>query len=158
MKNKSANWTSMTWRTSGQALVWPNFGGHSTHWKRNANQEGCELKKNKNEATVNNTLVSTSSFWKLGASSNGIFPILPVQVKARKGNKVIHTHDLLDSESTSTFWFEALDRKLKLTGKRSKMCLLTMSPKTTMSVYIVNRLEISSFHGIGYYNLPNVCT
>lgn len=31
--------------TTGQALVWHNFGGHSSHWKRKAYQKGCEPKK-----------------------------------------------------------------------------------------------------------------
>ena len=60
VKKKSANWTSMTWCTTGQALVWHNFGGHSSHWKRKAYQKWSEP-KNKNKTTVNNTLETTSS-------------------------------------------------------------------------------------------------
>lgn len=111
------------------------------------------------EPTVNNTHVSAQAFGsQTGAGNTGILPILPVQVKARKGNKVIQTYAFLDNGSTSTFCSEALMRKLNLTGKRTKRCLLTMSPKTSVSTSIVNELEISSLNGKGYYSLPNVYT
>ena len=110
-------------------------------------------------STVNSALVSAQTFGsQTGAGSNGMLPILPVQVKARKGNKVIQTYAFLDSGSTSTFCSEALMRRLNLTGKRSKICLLTMSPKTTVSTYIVDELEISGLNGERYYALPNVYT
>ena len=74
----------------------------------------------KSEPTGNSTVAQTFGS-QTGAGSYGILPILPVQVKARRGNKVSQTYAFLDNGSTSTFCTEALMRKLNLTGKRSKM-------------------------------------
>nr|XP_040038592.1 uncharacterized protein LOC120822745 [Gasterosteus aculeatus aculeatus] len=49
-------------------------------------------------------------------------------------------------------------RRLNLTGTKSKIGLLTMSPKTSVSTYIVNGLEVASLNGTRYYSLPNVYT
>lgn len=48
--------------------------------------------------------------------------------------------------------------KLNLTGKKSKISLLTMSPVTTTSTYMVNDLQISSLDGVEFYDLPVVYT
>lgn len=112
------------------------------------------------EPNGNSTVAQTFGS-QTGASGNGILPILPVQVKARRGNKVIQTYAFLDNGSTSTFCTEALMRKLNLTGKKkkkSRICLLTMSPKTSVSTYIVKELEIFSLNGKRYHSLPNVYT
>lgn len=114
---------------------------------------------NEPKPAVNHTLVSAQTFGsQTGAGSNGTLSILPVQVKAQKGNKVIQTYAFMDNGSTSTFCSEALMRRLNLTGKKSKICLLTMSPKTSVSTYIVNGLEIASLNGTRYYSLPNIYT
>lgn len=49
-------------------------------------------------------------------------------------------------------------RKLNLTGKKTKICLLTMSPKTKVSAYIVNKLEVSGLNGERSHILPDVYT
>lgn len=111
------------------------------------------------EPTVNNTLVSAETFGsQTGAGNSGMLSILPVQVKAKKGNKIIQTYAFLDNGSTSTFCNEGLMRKLNLNGKRAKICLLTMGPKTTVPTYKVNGLEVSDLNGKRYYSLPDVYT
>lgn len=48
--------------------------------------------------------------------------------------------------------------KLNSTGKKAKLCLLTMSPKTKVSTYIVKELEVSGLNGKGCHSLPDVYT
>lgn len=48
--------------------------------------------------------------------------------------------------------------KLNSTGKKAKLCLLTISPKTKVSTYIVNELEVSGLNGKGCHSLPDVYT
>nr|XP_055059768.1 uncharacterized protein LOC129443292 [Misgurnus anguillicaudatus] len=111
------------------------------------------------EPSINNVLVSAQTCGHTGAGSNNdILPILPVQVKSAVGNKVIQTYAFLDTGSTSTFCSENLMRKLHLNGRKTKISLLTMSPKTTVSSYVVNNLEISSLNGKVFYGLPEVYT
>ena len=45
---------------------------------------------------------------------NGVLPILPVNVKSSKGNKVIETYAFLDPGSTETFCSEKLIDRLTL--------------------------------------------
>lgn len=109
--------------------------------------------------TVNNTLVSSQACNHTGARNNsGILPILPVQVKSTMSNKVIQTYAFLDTGSTSTFCSESLMRRLNLNGRKTKISLLTMSPKSTVSSYVVNNLEISGLTGKEFYKLPEVYT
>jgi len=111
------------------------------------------------EPTINNSLASTQMCGHIGAgSSSGILPILPVQVKSAKGNKIVQTYAFLDPGSTSTFCSESLMRKLHLNGRKTNICLLTMSPKTTVSSYVISNLEISSLDGNHFYELPEVYT
>lgn len=74
------------------------------------------------------------------------------------GNKIVQTYAFLDTGSTSTFCSESLMEKLHLNGQKTKICLLTMSPKTMVSSYVVNNLEISSLSGKDFYGLPEVYT
>lgn len=52
--------------------------------------------------------------------------IVPVQVKAKKGNKIILTYAFLDQGSTAVFCTESLKQKLNLSGKRANILLRTM--------------------------------
>lgn len=109
--------------------------------------------------TVNNTVVSAQACNHTGARNNsGILPNLPVQVKSTMSNKVIQTYAFLDTGSTSTFCSESLMRRLNLNGRKTKISLLTMSPKSTVSSYVVNNLEISGLTGKEFYKLPEVYT
>lgn len=130
---------------------------HVKQVDKSMNSSGIYPKEPK--PAVNHTLVSAQTFGnQTGAGGSGMLSILPVQVKAQKGNKVIQTYAFLDNGSTSTFCSEALMRRLNLTGTKSKIGLLTMSPKTSVSTYIVNGLEVASLNGTRYYSLPNVYT
>lgn len=109
--------------------------------------------------TVNNTLVSAQACNHTGAGNNsGILPIFPVQVKSTMSNKVIQTNAFLDTGSTSTFCSESLMRRLNLNRRKTKISLLTMSPKSTVSSYVVNNLEISGLTGKEFYKFLEVYT
>lgn len=104
------------------------------------------------EPTINNTIVSAQTCGHIGAGSgSGILPILPVQVKSAMGNKIVQTYAFLDTASTSTLCSESLMRKLHLNGRKTKISLLTVSPKTTVSSFVINNLEISSLDGKDFY-------
>lgn len=108
--------------------------------------------------TADTTVSSQSCVSHTGAGACGKLPILPVTVKSKRGNKLVHTYAFLDNGSTSTFCTENLMKKLKLVGRKTKINLLTMSPVTTTSTYILNDLEISSLDGAEFYDLPVVYT
>jgi len=79
-------------------------------------------------------------------------------MKSARGNKIVQTYAFLDTGSTSTFCSASLMRKLHLNGRKTNICLLTMSPKTTVSSFVVSNLEISSLDGNHFYELPEVYT
>lgn len=83
----------------------------------------CILKKRKKSPTkilncqTEVQRVATSTCGHTGAgNSNGILPILPVQVKCNKGNKVIETYVFLDPGSTGTFCSENMVERLNTEG------------------------------------------
>lgn len=108
--------------------------------------------------TTTNKAVSQSFVSHPVSAVCGKLSILPVTVKSKNGNKLIQTYAFLDNGSTSTFCTENLMRKLNLTGKKSKISLLTMSPITTTTTYILNDMEISGLNGTEFYDLPVVYT
>lgn len=78
----------------------------------------------KSEITVDSTLVSSGL---TGAGNHDCkLPIVPVQVKSKKGSKIIITYAFLDQGSTAVFCTEALMHKLGLTGKKARILLQTM--------------------------------
>lgn len=69
-------------------------------------------------------------------------PIVLVQVKAKKGNKIILTYAFLDQGSTAVFCTESLKQKLNLSRKRANIVLRTMGQEKVVSSYIVPELEV----------------
>ncbi|KAK0131615.1 hypothetical protein N1851_033674 [Merluccius polli] len=114
---------------------------------------------NPKKPVVSNAPISLQTCGQTGAGSNaGILPILPVQVKSSKGDKIIKTYAFLDPGSTDTFCSESLMKRLKLNGRKAKISLLTMGPKTSVSSYMLTDLEIASLTGEQFYELPKVYT
>lgn len=102
---------------------------------------------------------STSTCGHTGAGhNNGILPILPVQLKCTKGNKVIETYAFLDPGSTGTFCSERLVNQLNTEGRRAKIHLRTMGHNKAVPSCIINGLEISGVSGKHFYELPDVFT
>lgn len=75
--------------------------------------------ESKNEHDKNEKVISACSQTGAG-NSNGFLPILPVNVKSAKGDKLIQTYAFLDAGSTDSFCYETLMDKLKITGKKQR--------------------------------------
>lgn len=85
-------------------------------------------------------------------------PIVPVQVKAKKGNKIILTYAFLDQGSTAVFCTESLMKKLNVSGKRANILLRTMGQEKVVSTYIVPELEVAALEDDTFINLPKAYT
>ena len=94
---------------------------------------------------VENTLVSSGL---TGAGEQDCkLPIVPVQVKSKKGTKTVITYAFLDQGSTAVFCTESLMHKLHLTGRNGRILLRTMGQEKVVSSNIVSRLEIAALEG-----------
>lgn len=80
-------------------------------------------------------------------------PIVPIQVKAKKGNKIIFTY-FLDQGSTAVFCTESLKQKLNLSGKRANILLRTMGQEKVVSSYMVPELEVAALEDDCFIELP----
>lgn len=108
------------------------------------------------EVSVDSTLVSS------GVSGAGDheckLPIVPVQVKSKKGSKIVTTYAFLDPGSTAVFCTEALMHKLDLTGKRVHNLLRTMGQETIVSSHMVSGLEVAGLNKEHFCELPKAYT
>ncbi|XP_022595647.1 WD repeat-containing protein 17-like, partial [Seriola dumerili] len=105
---------------------------------------------------VDNTLVSSGL---TGAGDQDCkLPIVPVQVKSKKGTKTVITYAFLDQVSTAVFCTESLMHKLHLTGRNGRILLRTMGQEKVVSSNIVSGLEVAALEGDNFLELPRVYT
>uniref|UniRef100_A0A8C8DI38 Uncharacterized protein n=1 Tax=Oryzias sinensis TaxID=183150 RepID=A0A8C8DI38_9TELE len=110
----------------------------------------------KTEVSVDSTMVSSGL---TGAGNDSVkLPIVPVQVKSKKGDKIITTYAFLDPGSTAVFCTEALSNRLGLTGKKSRILLRTMGQEKVVSSYVVSGLEVAGLQGDNFCELPKTYT
>ena len=77
---------------------------------------------------VKNWAVSSKTCGHIGARiQDCVLSIVPVQIKAKKGNQMIKTYVFLDPGSTATFCSERLMNELKMGGRKAKIVLRTMN-------------------------------
>ncbi|KAJ8369700.1 hypothetical protein SKAU_G00097280 [Synaphobranchus kaupii] len=88
--------------------------------------------------------------------SDCVLAIVPIQVKTKKGNKVVKTYAFLDPGSSATFCTEALMDELNVSGRRTDILLRTMGDEKSVSSYIVRGLEVSSLEDNNFLKLPDV--
>lgn len=88
--------------------------------------------------------------------TDSILSIVPVQVKAKKGNKIVTTYAFLDPGSTATFCTVKLMNELNLHGKKTDILLTTMGQQRTVSSHIITGLEVSSLDDYNFIELPEV--
>lgn len=84
--------------------------------------------------------------------------ILPVKIKAEKGNRIIETHAFLEPGSSATFCSEHLMQKLNVVGRRTSFLLRTMGQETVVPAYSLVGLEVSGVGDHKFYPLPEVLT
>lgn len=87
-----------------------------------------------------------------------ILSIVPVQVKATSGSKVVQTYAFLDPGSSATFCSEDLMQKLNITGKRTNFLLTTMGQERIVPAYSLAGLEVSALKENNFYPLPETLT
>ena len=88
--------------------------------------------------------------------TDSILAIVPVQVKAKNGNKVVTSYAFLDPGSTATFCTEELMSELSLRGKKINSLLTTMGDQKTVKTNLITDLEVSSLEGCNFIALREV--
>ncbi|KAM4561412.1 uncharacterized protein V3H82_015431 [Fundulus diaphanus] len=92
-----------------------------------------------------------------GAGKEDCFlSIVPVQVKAQKGTKIVTTYAFLDPGSSATFATESLINELNLNGRRTSISLRTMGNEAVVNTRIVTGLEISNLEGDQFIEVSEV--
>lgn len=115
-------------------------------------------KESDEQQALTNGLVQTSEICGgTGAGKEDCFlSIVPVQVKAQKGTKIVTTYAFLDPGSSAIFATESLINELKVNGRRTSISLRTMGKESVMNTRIVTGLEISSLEGDQFIELSEV--
>ena len=119
-------------------------------------EKESDLAERKAEVSVDSTLVASGL---TGAGDHDCkLPIVPVQVKSRKGSKIVTTYAFLDQGSTAVFCTESLMHKLDLTGKKVHILLRTMGQEKVVSSHIVSGLEVAGLNEEHFCELPKAYT
>lgn len=112
--------------------------------------------KRESDTALGSVLVSSGL---TGAGNHDCkLPIVPVQVKSKKGNKTVVTYAFLDQGSAAVFCTAGLMNKLNLTGRKTRILLRTMGQEKVVSSYIVSGLEVAGLDDDNYCELPNTYT
>lgn len=69
-------------------------------------------------------------------NSDGILPIVSIQVKSKKGDHVIQTYAFLDPGRTATFCSENLMTRVNLNGQKTQVYLRTMGSGASFQLQI----------------------
>lgn len=74
--------------------------------------------------------------------------IVPVQIKANKGSKIVTTYAFLDQGSTAVFCTESLMRRLNLTGTKLRILLRTMGQEKVVSSHVISGMEVAGLNSL----------
>ncbi|XP_049896027.1 uncharacterized protein LOC126387557 [Epinephelus moara] len=125
------------------------------HQRRSEMEGQADVKKVTKPSAV--ASVQTSGLTGAG-EDNCKLSIVPVQVKARKGNLTVHTYAFLDPGSNASFCTVGLMNKLNLQGRRSNILLRTMGQRKVVETSIVSGLEVAGLDGRKFCDLPGIYT
>ncbi|XP_060771723.1 CNK3/IPCEF1 fusion protein-like [Neoarius graeffei] len=101
--------------------------------------------------------ISGETCSQMGAGGAGtVLAIVPVRVKAKKGNKVLTCYAFLDPGSNASFCTNKLANNLNLQGKNVNILLTTMGDQKTVSCKVLPDLEVSSLEGDDFVGLTAV--
>lgn len=92
----------------------------------------------------------------VAGDTDSILAIVPVRVKAKKGNKVLTCYAFLDPGSNASFCTNKLANDLHLQGKNVNILLTTMGEQKAVSCKAVSDLEVSSIEGDDFIELTEV--
>ncbi|KAK0155426.1 hypothetical protein N1851_002228 [Merluccius polli] len=93
-----------------------------------------------------------------GTGAGNVLSVLPVRIKAGKGENTITVYAFLDPGSSATFCTERLMSQLNIKGRKTSILLRTMSSEKKVPTYVVSGLEISGLYGDNFTQLPDVFT
>ncbi len=103
--------------------------------------------------------ISSHACGHIGAGEEeSVLSIVPVKIKASKGNKIVQTYAFLDPGSSATFCTTGLMNRLNMTGKKTNILLRTMNQEKTMVSNVVSGLEVSALFENNFIALPDVYT
>ncbi|KAK2907800.1 hypothetical protein Q8A73_008873 [Channa argus] len=111
-----------------------------------------------NPAVFNGLLNSKrkQNFDDMPENTERILAIIPVQVKAKKGNKVITSYAFLDPGSTATFCTDELLDELNLRGKKVSLIVTTMIESKVLTSTMVTELEVGHLNSNTFTELKEV--
>lgn len=126
--------------------------------KEEASQEEPKEESPKEEQTVVSGFVDAGEACsQTGVGGTGsVLAIVPVRVKAKKGNKVLTCYAFMDPGSNASFCTNKLANDLHLQGKNVNILLTTMGDQKTVSCKAVSDLEVSSLEGDDFIELTGV--
>lgn len=86
-----------------------------------------------------------------------VLSVVPVQIKATKGSKMLKTYAFLDPGCTATFCSERLMRELKVKGRNANILLRTMNQEWFVDSHVISGLEVAALNSNTYIKLPETC-
>ena len=126
------------------------------HIPQKEKDKDSDQAERKSEVSVDSALMSSGL---TGAGDHDCkLPIVPVQVKSKKGSKIVTTYAFLDPGSTAVFCTEALREKLNIAGKKVHILLRTMGQEKVVSSHMVPGLEVAGLTGEHFCELPKAYT
>ncbi len=126
----------------------------SAHHIERTEQKKKEEKKS--DTTVNSPAVMQPACGHIGAGTqDNVLSVVPVRVKAVKGDKIIPVYAFIDPRSSATFCTEHLMSQLNMKGKITNILLKTVSHEKSMPTYVITGLEISGLDK-NNFTLPDV--
>ncbi|XP_039869513.1 uncharacterized protein LOC120722563 [Simochromis diagramma] len=122
-------------------------------------QKTMSKEQESKEQTQNRAIVSIQTSALTGAGKDEFkLSIVPVKVKAKKGNVTLYTYAFLDPGSTASFCTVKLMNKLKMHGRRSNILLRTMGQNKVVETDIIADLEVAGLDGKEFCDLPILYT
>ena len=114
---------------------------------------------NQDKLPVSSALVSLQTYGCTGAGDQDCtLSIVPVQLKSKRGDKVVQTYAFLDPGSTATFCTNRLVRKLNLQGTHTNILLRTLGQESVVNSQILTGLEVSKLDSNEFVDLPETFT
>lgn len=92
-----------------------------------------------------------------------VLSIVPIKIKSKNSDKHVETYAFLDPGSTATFCTEALQKKLNVKGKPTRILLSTMGQdkpgeQKLMNSFMISDLEVCGLESNIFIELPKVFT
>ena len=98
---------------------------------------------------------SRCAFTGAGTSVTGL-PVVPVKVRAKGGDTMVHTYAFLDGGSNTSFCSDQLIKQLRIKGINTTLSLTTMERENSTKRSALVQLEVFDFDENNFIELPLV--